>query len=103
MNVEQNNIKATLTTHGFNDCSQAQKVSYLIKGIKTNLVYTCLTNASGSEFLCDDFALAARHVAEFLMIMKSRDLGSNHNILGVDTDQGGGSGRWREGRPGNGG
>ena len=50
-----------------------------------------------------DFSAAARHVADFLVIMKSRDPGSNINISGVDTDQGGGMGWGCGGVPGRGG
>ena len=98
----QHNIKATLAAHGFTDWSEAQKVRYFIKGIKTNLVRSCLANISGSAALLDDFAAAARHVAEFLVIMKSHDPERNCNILGVDTDRGGGGGRGRGGGPGTG-
>ena len=47
LHVEQHNIKATLTSHGSNNLPEAKKVCYLIKGIKTNLVDTCLANISG--------------------------------------------------------
>ena len=75
----------------------------MIKGIKTNIVDTCLSNIRGSEVLRDDFASAARHVADFIVTMKSRDIIRNHNISGFDTDQGGGGGQGREGGPGRGG
>ena len=101
--MEQNNIKATLTAHGFRDCSEEYKDSYLTKGIKTSLVDTCLANTSGSAVLCDDSVSAARHVADFIVIMKYRDPGSNSNISDVNTDQGGGGGQGRGGGPGHGG
>ena len=74
----------------------------MIKDIKTSLVDTCLSNISRSAALCDDSAAAARHVGNFLVIMKSRDPGSNRKILGVDTDQGGGGRRGYGGGPGRG-
>ena len=86
LRVEQHNIKATLTAHGFNDWSEVQKIFHLNKVIKTNLVNTCPANISRSASLRDDFSAAARHVAEFLVIMKSCDPGSNLHILVVDTD-----------------
>ena len=38
LHVEQYNIKATLTAHGFNYWLEALIVRYLIKFIKTNLI-----------------------------------------------------------------
>ena len=95
LNVYQNNIKATLTAHGFNDWSEAQKVIYLIKSIKTNIVEHFPSNISGSAVLRDDFVAAAHHVAEFVVIVSSLDHGINHNISGVNTEQGDGSGQGR--------
>ena len=88
-----------MNSHGFNDWSEAQKVRYLIKGINTNLVDTYLANISGSAALCYDFASEARHVADFIVIIKSLEPGRNRNILGVDTDRGGGGGRGCGGGP----
>ena len=96
MNLERHNIKATMTAHGLNDWSEAQKVFYLIKRIKINIFETYIANSSGSADLHDEFSAAARYVADFLVIIKSHDPGSNRNILGVDTDQGG-DGGWRSG------
>ena len=103
LHVEHHNIKPTLTAHGFNGWSEAQKVWYFIKGINTNIDDTCLSNISRSEALRDDFAVAARHVVDFCVIINSRDPDSNCNILGVDTDRGGGDGRVRGGGSGCGG
>ena len=86
LHVEQQNIKSTLTSHGFNDWSEAQKVFYLIKGINTSIVDTCPDSISGSAALRDDFGVAAHHVTYFIVIMKSRDPGIYCNILGVVTD-----------------
>ena len=69
----------------------------MIKGIKTNLVDTFLANMSGSAALCDGFSAAARHVSDFIVIMKSCGPGINNNILGIDTDKGGGGGWGRVG------
>ena len=52
-----------MTSLGFNYWSEAQKVHYLIKGIKTNLVDTCSDKIIGSAALRNEFAVAARHVA----------------------------------------
>ena len=95
--MEHHNIKATLTTHGFNDWSEAQKVIYFIKGINTNIDDVCLANISGSAALRDDFAAAAHHVCNLIVIMNYRDPGRNCNNSGVDTDRGGGGrpGAWR--------
>ena len=93
LHVEHHNIKATLTSHGFNYWSETQKVLYFIKGINNNLINTFIANISGSATLRDDFAAAARHVADFIVIMKSCDTGSNCNISGVDTDREVGGGR----------
>ena len=83
--MDYHNIKATLTSHGFNAWSEAQKVCYLIIGIKTNIVDTCLANISGSVALRDDFAAVVSHVDDFLVIMKYCDPGINRNISGVET------------------
>ena len=99
LHVEHHNIKPTLTAHGFNGWSEAQKVWYLIKGINTNLVDTCIDSISRSVAFHDDFATAALNIAEFIVIVKSRDPGSNCNILGVYTDQRGGVGRRCGGGP----
>ena len=58
---------------------------YLFKGIKTNLVDTCLDNISGSAALHDDLYATARHVDKFIAIMNYRDHGRDYNILGVGT------------------
>ena len=100
MHVEQNHIKYTLTDHGLNDWSEAQKFHYQIKLINTNLLDTCLSNTSRSAAFHDDFSAAARNVADFLVIMNSCGPGSHFNISGVDTDQGGGGGRVHGGVPG---
>ena len=86
LHVDQHNINATLTDHGFNDWSEAHKVIYLIKGIKTNLGDTCLANIREAVAICDYFVSAARHVAEFIVIMRSHNPSRNHNIKGVYTD-----------------
>ena len=95
--MEKHNIKATVTAQGFNNLPEAQKVRYLIKRIDTNLMDNCLTNISRSASLCDDVSAAARHVDDFLVIINSRDPVRSRNILGVDTDRGGGGrpGAWR--------
>ena len=100
LHVEQNGIKSTLTDHGFNYWSEAQKSRYLIKLINTNLLDTCLSNTSRSETLHDDFSAAARNVADFLVITNFCGPGSHFNISGVDTDQGVDGGRGRGGVPG---
>ena len=96
-------MKATLTAHRLHYWSEAQKFIYLIQSVKTDLGDTCLANTSGSVVLRYDFYAAARHVADFLVIMNSRDPGSNRNISGVDTDQCGGRVRGYGGGPGRGG
>ena len=102
LHVEQYNIKDTLTAHGFNYWSEAQKVRYLVKRIQINLVNTCPANISGSAALHDDLAAVARHVPDFLIIINFRDPCSNRNISGVDTDRDGGGGRGHIGGPGRG-
>ena len=77
LRVEQHNIKATLTAHGFNDWSEVQKNFHQNKVIKTNLVNTCPENISRSASLRDDVSAAAWHVDDFLVIMKYRDPGIN--------------------------
>ena len=84
--MEQHNIKVTLTAHVFNDWSDPQKSFFFIKGIITNLVDNFLANISRSAALCDEFSAAERHVADFFVIIKSRDPGSNHNTSGIETD-----------------
>ena len=100
--VEQYNSNTTLNAHGFNDWSYAQKFHYLNKIIKTNFIDTCLANISRSAVLRGDFTTAARHVDDFLVIMKYCDPGINRNISGVDTNQGDGGGRGRGGGSGRG-
>ena len=85
-----------LTAHGSNNWLEVHKCFYLNKVIKTNIVDTLPANISGSESLCDDFSAAAHHVSEFLVRMKSSNLGSNCYISSVDNDQGGG-GSWGSG------
>ena len=91
--MDQHNVKDIMTAHGFNYWSEVQKVLYMINGIKTHLVDTFIANISGSSVLRDDFDAAACHVADFIVIMKSREPHINQNISGVDTEQGGGGGR----------
>ena len=99
LHVEQHNVKSSLVTHGFTDYTDAQKVRYLIDGIKTSYLETCIETIMTNDDLCEDFGHAARHVMDFLVIQKAKN--SNSNISGVNTGRDGGGGK--SGRGGDGG
>ena len=88
LHVDQHNVKSSLATHGFTDYNDAQKVRYLIDGIKTANIETCIETITTNDALREDFGRATRHIMDFLVIQKARN--PNHNISGVSTGRGGG-------------
>ena len=97
--VEQHNVKSSLVTYGFTDYTNAQKVLYLIDGIKTANLETCIETITTNDVLREYFGRAARHIMDFLVRQKARN--PNRNISGFNTDRGGGRGK--SGREGDGG
>ena len=91
--------KSSLVTHGFTDYTNAQKVCYLIDGINTANLETCIETITTNDALSEDFGRIARHIMDFLVRQKARN--PKRNISGVNTDQGGGGGK--SGRGGDGG
>ena len=81
--VNQNNVKYSLVTHGFTDYTDAQKVCYLIDGIKTANIETCIEMITTNDALREDFGRAACHIMDLLVRQKSRN--PNRNISGVNT------------------
>ena len=79
--------------------THAQKVRYLIDGIKTANLETCIETITTNYALREDSGRAACHIMDFLVRQKSRN--PNRNISGVNTGQGGGGGK--SGRGGDGG
>ena len=58
--------------------THAQKVRYLIDGIKTANLETCIETITTNDALREDFFRTARHIMDFLVRQKARN--PNHNI-----------------------
>ena len=71
LHVEQHNVKSSIVTHGFNYYTDAQKVHYLIDGIKTANLETCIETITTNDALREDFGCAARHIMDFLVIQEA--------------------------------
>ena len=93
--MDQHNIKVMLTEHGYYDWNGHQKVRFLFQGIKTKDIDYCITQIHTAG-LCDDFAGANLHVANYLLVCKAHDCDNNRQVSGIDTHGGGkGDHHWR--------
>ena len=99
LHVKQHNVKSSLVTHGFTDYIDDQKFRYLIDGIKTANLETCIQTITTNDDLRENFGCAACHIMDFLVRQKAPN--PNRNISGVNTGRGGYG--FKSGRGGNGG
>ena len=90
-------MKSSLVTHGFNDYTDAQKVLYMIGGIKIANPETCIETITTNDALREDFGHAALHIMDFLVRQKNPN--PNRNISDVNTGRGGGEGKSGQGNP----
>ena len=93
--VEQHNVKSSLVTPGFSDYTDAKKVCYMIDGIKTANLETCIETITTNDALHENFGRTARHIMDFLVREKSQN--PNRNISGVNTGRCGGGGKSGQG------
>ena len=56
LHVEQHNVNSSIITHGFTDFTDAQKACYLIDGIKTANLETCIETITTNDALREDLA-----------------------------------------------
>ena len=83
-------MKSSLVTYGFNDYTDAQKACYLIDGIKTANLETCIETITTKDALREDLAALISHYG-FPCQTEGPKPQSQH--LRINTGQGGGRGK----------